>query len=97
MVVNVPMKTLDVGGKLMKLEDAFVDAFIDRTDADEPVLELSYNQSFSNENPILETELNKLKDTYGNEFVQKLNVFGNDFGDNQYVSIYGEVEPVIKR
>ncbi len=97
LTVNIPRKTLAIDGKLMRLEDTFTDAFVDHADSDEPVLNFEYKGRFSEDDSPIETEADKLRETYGEGLFERVNVSGSMLKDAHYVSLFGNVYPVVER
>jgi len=97
LTVNIPEKTLVIDRKSMKLEDSFTDAYVDNADLKEPVLNLKYEGRFSEDDSPIETEMDKLRETYGNDLSKRLDISGTMLEDAHYLSFSGEIEPFIKR
>jgi len=96
LTVNIPDKTLSVDGKLMQLEDSFVDASIDPKDPEEHVLTLDYRGDLPEDcdDAILEPMGDKLRETYGERILGRLcgksNIPGYRDGDTYSIIFYGE-------
>jgi len=95
--ISIPEKTLLMKGKLMNLENTFKDAEIDSTDPEDPVLQLKYQGNFNRKISPIEAERDKLEETYGERIFEDLTIGGNMCGRTHYVSIYGNIKPIINR
>lgn len=96
LIVNVPRKTLTIDGKPMGLEDTFTAAYIDQANSKEPVLNLKYEGRFSEDDSPIETEADKIMETFEEDLFERLNISGSMLEDAHYLSLYGEINPVIE-
>jgi hypothetical protein len=85
--LNILGKMLTIGGRSMRPEDRFTEAYRDHADSNEPVLNLEYGWRFSEHDSPIETEKNKLRETYGVGLFQRVNVSGSMMEDAHYVKV----------
>ena len=81
----------------MPLESTFINAEIDSTDSEDPVLNLKYQGNFYRKTSPIEAERDKLENIYGENIFNELQIGGNMCGRTHYVNIYGNINPEIKR
>ena len=95
--VNVLEKELEIGGKSIRLERTFTDAYISNEDSEEPVVTLRYADEFFEGEPIIEIEEEKFRRTYGEGLFEQLSISGGATEREYQINIYGHINPVIER
>ena len=96
LTVNIPLKTLAVDGKPISLENTFTDAYIDHEDTKEPVLNLKYEKMSSEDYSLIELEMDKLGEAYGEKISERINISGSILDNVSYISFYGNINPIIE-
>jgi hypothetical protein len=95
--VNIPRKTLDIDGTRIRLEDTFTEAYIDHPDSTDQVLNLRYEGRFSEDDSPIIDEMDKLRETYGDDISGRISIYGSMLEDAHYLSFSGNIDPTIER
>ena len=90
--IAVAEKLLVINDKSMKLEDSFTDVSIGG-EGGENRLTLRYVEDFTKADSLVEREMDKLRETYGEELSERVNVSGCYLDDAYYLSFVGEFNP----
>ncbi|PIN89042.1 hypothetical protein COU60_05195 [Candidatus Pacearchaeota archaeon CG10_big_fil_rev_8_21_14_0_10_34_76] len=95
-IVDVKGKELSIDGRPMKLEKTLSRAYVDPLGENEKALNLEYRGNFGEDSPI-ETEMDKLRKTYGENISERIGISGNPTRKAHYLTFYGNINPTIRK